>query len=80
MTADKVEFGPVIVVKGKHKGRVGLYDDDDIGPIVYLFRGDGYVILGDLSYIEEFPIPEEEDQTWFWEQTMGYSIRSGNKG
>ena len=34
-TADEnLEYGPVIVTKGRHKGRIGYYDDDEGGCIV----------------------------------------------
>ena len=43
--AAEIPFGPVIVVRGPHKGRVGLYDDDEEDErgrprlLVYLYDG-----------------------------------------
>jgi len=32
----ELEYGPILVVKGRHKGRVGYYDDEANGvPMVY---------------------------------------------
>ena len=42
---EDIPFGPVIVVRGPHKGRVGIYDDDDEDQrgrprlVVYLYDG-----------------------------------------
>jgi hypothetical protein len=30
------DYGPVLILRGRHKGTVGYYDDDDDGAIVYL--------------------------------------------
>ncbi len=44
-TPAEIPYGPVIVVRGTHKGRVGLYDDDDEDErgrprlLVYLYDG-----------------------------------------
>ncbi len=44
-SAADIPFGPVIVVRGPHKGRVGIYDDDDDDErgrrqlLVYLYDG-----------------------------------------
>lgn len=44
-SAADIPYGPVIVVRGPHKGRVGLYDDEDDDArgrprlIVYLYDG-----------------------------------------
>ncbi len=36
MAVDAGDYGPVLITRGKHKGTVGYYDDDDRGAIVYL--------------------------------------------
>ncbi len=45
------EYGLVYIAKGKHKGKVGLYDDDDTHAIVYLNRPDenGYAMIRQSS-------------------------------
>jgi len=30
------DYGPVLILRGQHEGKVGYYDDDDDGAIVYL--------------------------------------------
>ena len=30
------DYGPVLILRGRHQGKVGYYDDDDDGAIVYL--------------------------------------------
>jgi hypothetical protein len=42
--AEQGDFGPVLILRGRYQGRVGYYDDDDDGAIVYLgapFSSDG---------------------------------------
>src|SRR5689334_2958616 len=34
-SSDDLKYGPVAILKGPHKGRIGYYDDDDIKAIVY---------------------------------------------
>lgn len=29
MTGNTIPFGPVLIVAGKHKGKIGIYDDDE---------------------------------------------------
>jgi hypothetical protein len=31
----RLDYGPVVILKGPHKGRIGNYDDDDIKAIIY---------------------------------------------
>jgi len=37
---DELWYGPVIVTRGQHKGRIGYYDDDDIGNKAIVYWGD----------------------------------------
>ncbi|MDE7406043.1 MAG: toll/interleukin-1 receptor domain-containing protein [Clostridiales bacterium] len=36
---EELDWGPIKVIKGKHKGRIGLYDDDE-GAYGYVYWGD----------------------------------------
>lgn len=70
-----VEYGPVIIIGGRYKGQIGLYDDDEGGrPIVYLFRKLGYVTLKSESYLEQLPL----DLDWCFANTMLYSVSGGD--
>jgi hypothetical protein len=44
----QLKYGPVLILKGPHKGRIGYYDDDDVKAIVYFgsmfFARDWYEI------------------------------------
>jgi hypothetical protein len=53
-------WGRVFIVRGRWKGRMGYYDDDDEGGycIVYPDRVKGYVLLRPTSIMEA---PESED-------------------
>ena len=35
---EELKWGPVIVTKGKYKGRIGCYDDDE-GSYAYVYWG-----------------------------------------
>lgn len=37
--SDELEYGPVIVTRGKYKGRIGCYDDEE-GQKAYVYWGD----------------------------------------
>lgn len=39
---DSLEYGPVIIIKGVHKGRIGYYDDDEY-PNCIVYWGDIYL-------------------------------------
>jgi len=42
---EQLEYGPVFILRGPHKGRIGNYDDDDLKAIVYfgsMFLCPGY--------------------------------------
>lgn len=41
---EEIDYGPVIVTKGKYKGRIGCYDDDE-DQYVYVYWGDMVSVL-----------------------------------
>jgi hypothetical protein len=71
------EYGPVLVLKGEHKGKVGYYDDEDDEPgraIVYLgepFVSD-YVVIphADLEKVDAKSIHLER-----WKRTYPWLAR-----
>lgn len=51
-------YGPVLIMKGKYKGTIGFYDDDDGGAIVYqqLMHEKGPYLVLPHNYLMALPI------------------------
>lgn len=50
---EEIDYGPVIVTKGKYKGRIGCYDDDQY---VYVYWGDMVSVLDSCVRIRKSSI------------------------
>lgn len=51
---DELHYGPVKVVKGRHKGRIGCYDDDtDSGKSAYVYWGNMVSVLDSYDIIRK---------------------------
>ena len=49
---ENLEYGPVIITRGKHKGRIGCYDDEnDSGKKGFVYWGDMVMSLDDFDLI-----------------------------
>lgn len=66
----ETEYGPVIIIGGKFKGKWGFYDDDDTnGAIVYLFHCNKYCFVNPKHLISmDTPFN-------VFEHTMGFSFK-----
>jgi len=60
----KGEYGPVLVVKGKHKGRVGYYDDDDDSGCAFVFFDDAVKDIGVCGESLLIPMPDQINRRW----------------
>jgi hypothetical protein len=59
------DYGPVLILRGRHQGKVGYYDDDDDGAIVYLgapFSSDAVRLKH--SYIQKIDAKSAELEKW----------------
>ena len=52
---EEIDYGPVIVTKGKYKGRIGCYDDDE-DHYVYVYWGDMVSVLDSCVRIRKSSI------------------------
>lgn len=52
---EEIDYGPVIVTKGKYKGRIGCYDDDE-DQYVYVYWGDMVSVLDSCVRIRKSSI------------------------
>jgi hypothetical protein len=48
---EDLDYGPVLITRGKYKGRIGYYDDDDLSKGVVYF-GD-YFVAHDHAWIHK---------------------------
>lgn len=56
MKKEVLDYGPVIVTKGKYKGKVGYYDDDEGWRAMVYFGGSlmsGTCVAIDPSYLKQ---------------------------
>jgi len=60
------EYGPIVVCKGKHKGRVGYYDDDegDLGIVYFGTPFDSEYVLIRRSWLKKTPITPLALEKW----------------